>query len=92
MFYFNNLIRNRIAHGRYYKSISPLNDEIFSKELILDLCLLVHMIVRTSETERMYRFVHGYQSYYQKSIKCPENPSYEALFNDMIGKKIVTEL
>ena len=91
MFYFNNLIRNRIAHGRYYKSISPLNDEIFSKELILDLCLLVHMIVRTSETERMYRFVHGYQSYYQKLIKCSENPSYEALFNDMIGKKIVSE-
>lgn len=91
MFYFNNLIRNRIAHGRYYSSLSTLNDEIFAKELVLDLCLLVHMIVRTSETERMYRFVHGYQTYYQKLIKNAEYPSYGALFNDMIGQKIVSE-
>lgn len=91
MFYFNNLIRNRIAHGRYYSSPSALNDEIFAKELVLDLCLLVHMFVRTSETERMYRFVHGYQAYYQKLIKNSEHPSYGALFNDMIGQKIVSE-
>lgn len=91
MFYFNNLIRNRVAHGRYYSNPSTLNDEIFAKELILDLCLLVHMFVRTSETERMYRFVHGYQAYYQKLIKNSEHPSYGALFNDMIGQKIVSE-
>lgn len=91
MFYFNNLIRNRIAHGRYYSSPSALNDEIFAKELVLDLCLLVHMFVRTSETERMYRFVHGYQAYYQKLIKNTEHQSYRALFNDVIGQKIVSE-
>lgn len=91
MFYFNNLIRNRVAHGRYYSNPSTLNDEIFAKELILDLCLLVHMFVRTSETERMYRFVHGYQAYYQKLIKNSEHPSYGALFNDMVGQKIVSE-
>jgi len=91
MFYFNNLIRNRIAHGRYYSSPSALNDKIFAKELVLDLCLLVHMFVRTSETERMYRFVHGYQTYYQKLIKNTEHPLYRALFNDMIGQKIVSE-
>ena len=91
MFYFNNLIRNRVAHGRYYSNLSTLNDEIFAKELILDLCLLVHMFVRTSETERMYRFVHGYQAYYQKLIKNSEHPSYGALFNDMIGHKTVSE-
>ena len=91
MFYFNNLIRNRVAHGRYYSSSSTLSDEIFSKELLLDLCLLVHMFVRTSETERMYRFIHGYQAYYRKLIKSSEHPSYGALFNDMIGQKIVSE-
>ena len=53
---FNSVVR--VAHGRYYSNPSTLNDEIFAKELILDLCLLVHMFVRTSETERMYRFVH----------------------------------
>lgn len=91
MFYFNNLIRNRVAHGRYYSNPLTLSDEIFAKELLLDLCLLVHMFVRTSETERMYRFVHGYQAYYQKLIKSSEHPSYGALFNDMIGQKIVSE-
>ena len=91
MFYFNNHIRNRIAHGRYYGSTDRLKDEIFSKELILDLCLLVHMLVRTSETERMYRFIHGYQSYYRKLIKSTEHSSYGALFNDMIGQKIVSD-
>ena len=91
MFYFNNRIRNRIAHGRYYSSPLKLSDEIFAKELVLDLCLLVHMFVRTSETERMYRFIHGYQAYYQKLIKNSEHPTYGALFNDMIGQKIVSE-
>ena len=91
MFYFNNLIRNRVAHGRYYSNPLTLNDEIFAKELMLDLCLLVHMFVRTSETERMYRFVHGYQAYYQKVINSLERPSFGALFNDIIGQKIVSE-
>lgn len=79
------------AYGRYYSNPSTLNDEIFAKELMLDLCLLVHMFVRTSETERMYRFVHGYQAYYQKLIKSSEHPSFGALFNDIIGQKIVSE-
>ena len=91
MFYFNNLIRNRVAHGRYYSNPSTLNDEIFAKELMLDLCLLVHMFVRTSETERMYRFIHGYQAYYQKLTKSAEYPLYGALFNDIIGQKIIFE-
>ncbi len=91
MFYFNNLIRNRVAHGRYYSNPLTLSDEIFAKELVLDLCLLVHMFVRTSETERMYRFVHGYQANYHKLIKNSEHPLYGALYNDIIGQKIVSE-
>ncbi len=91
MYYFNNIIRNRIAHGRYYHSQIEADDEIFSKELILDLCLLVHMITRKSETEKMYRFVHGYQEYYKKLIKSEEHPTFGALFNDIIGQKIISD-
>lgn len=91
MFYFNNMIRNKVAHGRYYGNKTKISDEIFSKELFLDLCLLVHMLVRTSETERMYRFIHKYQEYYQKLINETEHPSFGALFNDMIGQKIIFE-
>ena len=58
MYYFNNIIRNRIAHGNY-KAI--FNDsvaaEIFSHELLLDMSVLIHMLSRKSETDRMYRFV-----------------------------------
>ena len=86
-FYFNNMIRNRIAHGRYLSS-TPKEDEIFSKELLLDLYQLIRMITRTSEIEKMYRFVHGYRRYYER-LSSSENPIYGALFNDMIGSKMV---
>lgn len=86
-FYFNNLIRNRIAHGRYV-SDSLIDDEIFAKELLLDLYQLIRMMTRTSEIEKMYRFVHGYRSYYEKLISTT-NPVYGALFNDLIGSKII---
>lgn len=85
MYYFNNMIRNRIAHGRYSGNTEEsIQDEIFSKELILDVCMLVHMLSRKSETEKMYRFIHGYQSYYRKVICSLDHPCFGALFNDMI--------
>lgn len=91
MYFFNNLIRNKVAHGRYYAALTNYSDIIFSKELLLDLCLLVHMFSRKSETEKMYRFIHGYQAYYNKLIKSEEHPCFGALFNDVIGNKIISE-
>lgn len=90
MFYFNNLIRNRIAHGRYKGTPdAQLDDEIFAKELMLDLCLLVHMSSRLAETEKMYRFLHGYVNYYSRRVRTDEDPCYGALFNDLIGQKTI---
>ena len=87
-FYFNNLIRNRIAHGRYiYDSL--IDGEIFAKELLLDLYQLVRMMNRTSEIEKMYRFIHGYKRYYERLIPSHTNPVYGGLFNDLIGEKII---
>lgn len=92
MFYFNNLIRNRIAHGRYKgDSDNQLNDEIFAKELMLDLCLLVHMSSRMAETEKMYRFLHGYVDYYNRFAEINKDLCYEALFNDLIGTKLILD-
>lgn len=88
-FYFNNLIRNKIAHGKYSSNSDPLESSIFAHELLMDLCTLVHMIIRRSETEKMYRFIHGYKSYYEKFSTGDKNPVFEPLFNDMTGKKTI---
>lgn len=88
MYYFNNMVRNRIAHGRYSgNSKERIQDEIFAKELVLDMGMLVHMLTRKSETEKMYRFIHGYQEHYRRVIRSSEHPCFGALFNDMIGNK-----
>ena len=55
---------------------------------MLDLYQLICMMTRTSEIEKMYRFVHGYRSYYENLISTT-NPVYGALFNDLIGSKII---
>jgi len=92
MYYFNNMIRNKIAHGRYNgNSEESIEDEIFSKELILDMMMLVHMLSRKSETEKMYRFIHGYQAHYKRVIRSAEHPCFGALFNDMIGHKLISD-
>ena len=91
-YYFNNIIRNRIAHGNYNTLFhNDISAEIFAHELLLDLNTLVHMLSRKSETEKMYRFVSGYKEYYTRLIKSKENPHFGALFNDMIGDKITSE-
>lgn len=92
MYYFNNMIRNRVAHGRYRGNLqNEIEDEIFAKELILDTCTLVHMLSRKSETEKMHRFIHGYQDYYRRIIRSTEHPCFGALFNDLIGDKLISE-
>lgn len=93
MYYFNNMIRNRVAHGRYKGNHErQTQDEIFAKELILDMAMLVHMLSRKSETEKMYRFIHGYKKHYERIIHTPnEHKCFGALFNDMIGNKTVAD-
>ncbi len=92
MYYFNNIIRNRIAHGNY-KSLfnNDISVEIFAHELLLDLSILVHMLSRKSETDKMYRFITGYKAHYSKLIKSSEHPHFGAMFNDMIGDKIISD-
>lgn len=89
MYYFNNIIRNKIAHGNYRSIFKDTTDaEIFSIELLLDMCTLIYMTIRTSETEKMHRFIHGYQKHYSERID-GEHPHYDALFNDVIGYRTI---
>lgn len=86
-FYFNNNVRNVIAHGNFNHIFSnPMQAEIFSYELLQDLNFLTHMLIRNSETEKMFRFIHGYKEYYEKLISGP-NPHFGALLNDLLGKR-----
>lgn len=92
MYYFNNIIRNRIAHGNYKALFNNgISSEIFAHELLLDLSILVHMLSRKSETDKMHRFISGYKSHYAMLIKSEERPHFGAMFNDMIGDKIISD-
>lgn len=87
MYYFNNIVRNKVAHGNYRNIFRNLEQaEIFAYELLLDLNFMIHMLSRRSETEKMYRFIHGYKAYCQKYIKS-NNPHFGSMFNDLIGAK-----
>lgn len=93
MYYFNNMIRNKIAHGRYEGfPDNVIEDEIFAKELVLDLITLIYMVSRKSETEKMYDFIHRYKSYYNQMLSSTtDHQLYEPLFNDLIGAKVIID-
>lgn len=79
--YFNNMIRNRIAHGDYTYSNNE-SAAIFATELLFDLNFLLHMLLRKSETERMYRIIHRYKGYRSEYLNKP-NFHFGCLFNDL---------
>ncbi len=81
-FYFNNLIRNKIAHGNY-KYDSDDSAAAFAMEMLLDLNYLIHMLSRKSETEKMYRLIDRYKAYMSSYFNRP-NHHFEFLFNDLI--------
>lgn len=84
--YFNNLIRNKIAHGSYSYENSD-DAEILSLELLLDLEYLIYMISRKSETEKMYRVLHKYKSYMIQIFDSP-NHHFRFLYNDLTGQRV----
>lgn len=85
-FYFNNLVRNKIAHGNYTYDNND-HASIFAMEMLLDLNYLLHMLSRKSETERMYRLIHRYKDYMATYFKTP-NYHFEFLFNDLTRNRI----
>ena len=85
-FYFSNLVRNRVAHGRYVgNSVDRTKDEILAKELLLDVNLLVHLIYRKSETEKMIRCIENYIPYCTGSDPTRMSTCYGGLYKDISG-------
>ena len=88
--YFNNLVRNKVAHGRYYGSADDKEkDEAFASELLLDLNYLVHYFSTQSELDKMHEFITRYKEYYSK-FSTDEEIIYRALYNDITGKKLIS--
>ena len=86
--YFNNIIRNTIAHGRAVGESDSTNNEIFAKELILDFHTLLYLVSRYSDAERMYRFVNGYINRFS-ILSSSQDICYQSLLNDLIGQKSI---
>lgn len=85
--YFNNLIRNIVAHGRIIGKGDTIKDEVLAKELILDFHSLLYMVSRNSEAEKMYRFINGYIKRIS-ILSSSREKCFMALYNDLIGERV----
>ncbi|MGF7144817.1 hypothetical protein HNQ56_003249 [Anaerotaenia torta] len=87
-FYFNNIIRNKIAHGRAYFEVDEL--EKVSYELILDLQYVIHLLKHHSDTNQAIEYVQKTLSWLEFSFK--ENRKgknvFERLLNSLNGNVI----
>lgn len=88
-FYFNNIIRNELAHGNHKKLFyDDITTEIFAYELLLDFNFLIFMISKKSETSKMHRFVSNYKARNTSHFSQEENSHFLALFSDLNGSRI----
>ena len=92
---FNNILPTQIEGMFVNYLMDATTFERFSKMELYNGAVLRDKIYLLqsfkSETEKMYRFIHGYKAYYTKLIKSDEHPYYSALFNDMVGDKLILE-
>ena len=86
-YYFTNLVRNRVAHGRYIKASNAQDDEVLAKELLLDIKCLTHQIRRKAEIERMLRCIQGYLDYCNILGTSSSDVIYGALYGDFTGRR-----
>lgn len=87
-YYFNNRVRNLIAHGNYFlKFKDELSKEVFALELLLDLNFALYMITRESESQKMLRFVHNYKKAFHTFGSEKKNRHFGALLNDLNSRR-----
>lgn len=84
--YFNNLIRNAIAHGRENVPDTPHDQEAFALELLLDLNSLLFLFSRKSEIIKMHRFICSFSN--PKSFSNVETMRMEMLFRTLCGDRL----
>ena len=84
--YFNNLIRNAIAHGRENIPDTPCDQEAFALELLLDLNSLLFLFSRKSEIIKMHRFICSFSN--PKTFSDVETMRMEMLFRTLCGDRL----
>lgn len=87
-FYFNSLIRNKIAHGRNCFKENEL--ERVSYELILDLQYVIHLLEKHSDTNEAVEYVQNTIRWLKFSFKgeSTDENIYERLLNSLNGNVI----
>lgn len=85
--YFNNLIRNAIAHGREMVPNSLKEQEVFALELLFDLNALLFLFGRKSETIKMHHFISQLSNPPSYS-KDRDTMKKEILFSTLCGKRM----
>ncbi len=87
-YYFNNIIRNIVAHGRLnLGDDSKILEKIMSMELLLDLYSILYMVSRYSNIEIMCQYVNHFFDTAVFFPKDKRNHSFNILCNDLIGAR-----
>lgn len=87
-FYFNSMIRNKVAHGR--NCFREEEYERISFELLLDLQYVIHLLEKHSDTNEAVEYVKNTVRWIEFSFsgECTEEQIYEKLLNSLKGNVI----
>ena len=83
-FYFNSMIRNKVAHGR---NCFKEEYERISFELLLDLQYVIHLLEKHSDTNEAVEYIKNtvYWLEFSFSGQCTEKQIHEKLLNSLNG-------
>ena len=81
-FYFNSMIRNKVAHGR-----NCFNEEEYERisfELLLDLQYVIHLLEKHSDTNEAVEYIKNTVRWLEFSFsgQCTEKQIYEKLLKE----------
>ena len=84
-FYFNSMIRNKVAHGR--NCFKEEEYERISYELLLDLQYVIHLLEKHSDTNEAVEYIKNTVRWLEFSFsgQCTEKQIYEKLLNSLNG-------
>lgn len=84
-FYFNSMIRNKVAHGR--NCFKEEEYERISFELLLDLQYVIHLLEKHSDTNEAVEYIKNTVRWLEISFsgQCTEKQIHEKLLNSLNG-------
>lgn len=89
-FYFNNLLRNKVAHGNVYSNIKSL--KTVASELLLDMQYVLYLTSEKSETSKAISYIKNTVSWLEFSFERPQKEEniYLKLLNKL-NSNVITE-